>query len=192
MPLTYFAMLAAAWALNPGLDPIRHEPSELGRAGAHAPWIYNGGMIATALLGLAGAVGLWAVLRQRRASAVLNLLTGLSLILASCGLGMAGLLTPMLGAVALWRLGDRRAAGILGGLVPLIVALALGGAPPVIVGALMLAATSRPVRAPWQEPNRSRHNFKKLERVSSESRFPFSERALVRNAVWRKSWLAQP
>ena len=157
MPAIYGLMLAVSCSLNPGFDLLRHEPSELGRAGAVYPLIYDTGMVATAAAGLLAAGALVVAPGTGRGS-VWNVCAGATILLSSLGLAMAGLfplpnplhygfglttaaiLTPLFGAASLRRSGSHRAAALLLAALALIAGLVAGGAPPVLPGALMLAA----------------------------------------------------
>jgi hypothetical membrane protein len=55
MPVVYLLTLLAAHILNPGISLISQAASELGRASAVCPLVYNVGMIATGMAGLLAA-----------------------------------------------------------------------------------------------------------------------------------------
>jgi hypothetical membrane protein len=131
MPVIYFVTLIVAGVVQPHYSHATQAPSELGAPGAAYPWIYNAGMIVTALAGAAGAFGLALGLRLR-AGTVLAVLTALTVLLPSVAFAMAGLFplpnplhygfnlnltglgTTVLGAFSLRRAADdRRSAGIL-------------------------------------------------------------------------------
>ncbi len=131
MPVMYFATLLIAGVANPAV-PIGAVPSMLGTAPAPHPAIYNGGMILTALCGLAGALGIGLRLPGMGAGRILGTATAITVGLSSLGLAEAGLfplpspyheafglslfgaLTPILGAFALLRArDDRRAVAVL-------------------------------------------------------------------------------
>jgi hypothetical membrane protein len=71
MPILYFATLLVAGIANPAV-PIGAVPSMLGTAPAPYPQIYNGGMVLTALFGLAGALGIGLQLPKIGAGRVLG------------------------------------------------------------------------------------------------------------------------
>ena len=123
----------------------------LGTAAAPHPGIFNVGMVATALAALLGALGLFAGLRALDASLLLSFLTAGSLAMLAVSVAMSGLfplpnplrygfnlilagvLTPLLGSLAL-RHAPRIAvaqwimfAGFTSSVVVLAVALGLGG-----------------------------------------------------------------
>ena len=151
MPLVYLAALALGATLFPGYRVLEDQPSILGGADATRPFAFNTGLGLTGAMGVAGAIGIAAALQaigRNRIVAVMGSLTGLSLLLASVGLAMAGIfplpsplhygfglatfgaLTPLLGAVAMWRLGETRTSLTLVGIFLLILALVLSNAPP--------------------------------------------------------------
>lgn len=156
MPFIYFLMLAASRILTPGFDLLHREPSELGLVSAAHPLVYNFGMVATGLVGLLASSGLMASSNIGRGS-LWVVWAGVTLLLASLGVTMAGLfplpnrlhygfglttaavLTPLLGAASMWRLADRLAAAVLVLGFILILGLVLGGASPLVPGALMFA-----------------------------------------------------
>ena len=118
MPAIYVLTLIAASILNPCINPMQREPSVFGKAGSAFPFLYNAGLVVTALAGLLAAAGL---ISQRNAMALV--IAGGAVGLGSAGLGMAGLfplpnplnygfglplaagLAPPFGAAALWALG---------------------------------------------------------------------------------------
>ena len=135
LPFAYFVNLfgtALAWQ---GFDHGAAMPSELGTAASPLAGVFNLGLVASGLLGIAGAVGLWLVWRTWSA-ALLGLclaLPALSLIVAAAyplpsphhlafNIVLAGLLIPPLSALTLWR-ADRRWALILLGVVLIEIAL---------------------------------------------------------------------
>lgn len=162
MPLIYLAMLAAAILLSPGFRLGAEPASALGASGAAHPLIYNGGLIVTAQAGILAAIGLaigMPALRRDWVLAVLGGLTALSLLAASIGLGFSGVfplpdprhygygltaaaaLTPLFGALALWRAGEaRRSALVLGALFVGIVALVVLHVGAFPAGVTMLVA----------------------------------------------------
>ncbi len=157
MPVIYGLTLIIAGALNPGFDPLHREPSELGRADAVYPLVYNAGLVATAAAGLLAGAFLIGGHRGARGR-VWTICAGAAVFLASMGLAMAGIfplpnplhygfgltmtavLTPAFGAASL------ASSGRLFASVPLLVALVLiagliaVGAPPLLPGALMLVS----------------------------------------------------
>ncbi len=152
MPLVYLATLTLGVALFPGYRVLEDQPSILGGPDAAQPAAFNAGLVLTGAMGVAGAIGIAAAVQAIARNPVVALmggLAGLSLLLASVGLAMAGVfplpsplhygfglatfgaLTPLLGAVALWRPGGSgKAALTLAGLFLLILAFVLTGAPP--------------------------------------------------------------
>ncbi len=159
MPAIYGLTLIAACMLNPGFDLIHREPSELGRATASYPMVYNVGMVATAIAGLLGAAG---IMTCRTASGVSlwRVCLSVTLVLGSAGLAMAGIfplpsplhygfgltaaaaLTPLFGAAAMWRLAHRLAAVLMIAGFALIIGLILAGVSPLLPGAIMFASVS--------------------------------------------------
>lgn len=143
LPFVYFANLfgtALAW---PGFEHGSTLPSELGTAASPLAGVFNAGLAASGVLGLAGAVGLW-LARRSLMAALLGLclaLPALSLIVAAAfplpsphhlafNIVLAGALVPPLAVLTLWR-ADRRWAVILLGVVLVevaLVALQLAGA----------------------------------------------------------------
>ena len=131
MRALYFMMLIAACSLNPDFDPLRQEPSELGRAVAVCPLVYNSGMVATALAGMFASIGLLKASRRMRRGLRWCAGAGLSTFFGSAGLAMAGffplpshlhyafgltiaaVVTPLFGAVSMWRSFHRFTAATL-------------------------------------------------------------------------------
>jgi hypothetical membrane protein len=165
MPLIYLAALALGATLFPGYRVLEDQPSVLGGPDAAQPIAFNVGLVLTGAIGVAGAIGIAAALQTLGKNTVVTLMggfTGLSLLLASVGLAMGGVfplpnplhygfglatfgaLTPLLGAMALWRLGEsRKTALTLGGLFLLILALVLSQAPPPFApGVIMMLSVS--------------------------------------------------
>ena len=123
MPFLYAATLLLAGLLHPGYSHFAQAPSELGAAGVRFSRVFNTGMVATAVATIAGGFGLALGLRQLGAGALLAVMTGgsmallgISLAMAGLfllpsplhhgfGLTLAGLLTPLLGALAWRRIG---------------------------------------------------------------------------------------
>ena len=156
MPAIYGLMLTTSCSLNPGFNPLRHDPSELGVADAAYPLVYDAGMVATALAGLLAGGALLVIAGARRGAAW-AFCAGATVLLSSVGLAMAGLfplpsplhygfglttaaiLTPLFGAASLRRMGRRSAAAVLLVALVLIAGLVAGGAPPLLPGGLMLA-----------------------------------------------------
>jgi hypothetical membrane protein len=157
MPAIYGLTLAVSCSLNSGFGLLHHEPSELGCTGAVYPFIYDAGMVATAVAGVLAAVALVIAPGSGRGSAW-NICAGTTILLASVGLAMAGLfplpnplhygfglttvaiLTPVFGAVSLRGSGSRWASALLLAALALIAGLVAEGAPPVVPGAVMLGA----------------------------------------------------
>lgn len=121
VPILYFAALFVAGALYPEFSHIKQQASDLGASDApytFAP-IFNAALVGVAILGLAGAVGLTLGLPRLSASRSLAVATGLALAMPSLSIGqsgifplpsphhtnllflLAGMLAPLLGAVAL-------------------------------------------------------------------------------------------
>src|SRR5262249_50424166 len=141
----YFAALLVAGLLYPGYRHFSQVPSILGTSEAPFSEIYNVGMVATALIGLFGA------LRKLGSSLLLSLLTGASLGLFAVSVAMsglfplpnplhhgfnlvlAGLLTPLFGSLALGNRSRTRMArrivlaGFATSVVLLAINLGLGG-----------------------------------------------------------------
>jgi len=157
MPAIYFLMLIVSWRFNPGFDLMHQEPSELGRATAAYPSIYNSGMVATAIAGLIAALGLMTSRNMGRGSPW-GVWAGVTVLLASGGIAMAGLfplpnplhygfglttaavVTPLLGAVSMWRSANPRAAmALIAGFI-LIIGLVASAVSPLAPGAVMFAS----------------------------------------------------
>lgn len=151
MPLLYFFVIYAAGAFYPGYSHVRQVASDLGADGAAYPYaaIFNIGLLAVAVTGLAGALGLFWGLKKTRGGVILPALTGLTLAMPSISLGMsglfplpspwhssfelllAGILTPLLGAIALSKVPGTamtRAALVVSFAGALMVLAALFGA----------------------------------------------------------------
>jgi hypothetical membrane protein len=144
MPVMYFVTLLVAGVANPAVS-IGAVPSMLGTTPASHPAVYNGGMVLTALCGLAGALGIGLRLPEMGAGRILGTATAITVALSSLGLAEAGLfplpspyheafglslfgaLTPILGAFALLRArDDRRAvAGMFLAFVAILVVFAI-------------------------------------------------------------------
>ncbi len=157
MPVIYCLTLIIAGALNPGFDPLRREPSELGRADAVYPLVYNAGLVASAAAGLLAGAFLIGSRRGARGR-VWTICAGATICLASAGLAMAGLfplpnplhygfgltmaavLAPVFGAASLAGSGRRLAAVPLLMALVLIAGLIVAGAPSLLPGALMLVS----------------------------------------------------
>jgi hypothetical membrane protein len=130
MPFTYLLMLTVACALNPDFDVIHAEPRGLGRARANYPFVYDCGMVAIAFAGFLAGIGLTAA-GNVGCHSLWDVLAGVSFLLASTGLAMAGLfpfpdqlhfgfgltiaaaLTPLFGALSVWRSADRSISVVL-------------------------------------------------------------------------------
>ena len=129
MPVLYFVALFAAGALYPDYSHIRQVASDLGAVGApyvFAP-VFNVALVGVALAGLAGALGLGLGLQKLGVNRLLCAVTGLAPAMPSISLGMSGLfplpspyhssfmlllggmLTPVLGGLALRRLPETSA-----------------------------------------------------------------------------------
>ncbi len=124
MPLLYAVTLLVAGLLYPGYSTIAQAPSELGVAGAPCPQMFNTGVVVTAVSAIAGAIDLIFGLQRLGSGGFLAVLTGVSMALLGLamamaglfplpnplhygfGLTMAGLFTPLLGALALRRVGN--------------------------------------------------------------------------------------
>jgi hypothetical membrane protein len=164
MPFIYITTLGLSWALNGRFDWVHQEPSDLGRAHANFPFIYNSGMVVTAIAGGLGSIGLM-TLPSTAVGSLWHTFAGISLLLASMGLAMAGifplpnplhygfgltlaaLATPLLGASALWQSGRRVSARyLLAGLIVTVSLIAIA-APPLLPGLMMLATTAGLCRA---------------------------------------------
>ena len=160
MPLIYLAALLVGAALFPGYRVLEDQPSVLGGPDAVTPIAFNSGLVLTGLVGIVGAIGIAAGFQTLRRTTVVALsggLAGLTLLIASAGLAMAGIfplpnplhygfglaalgaLTPLLGALALWGLGaNRRTAVALTVFFLLIIALAVTKAPPPFAPGLVM------------------------------------------------------
>jgi len=121
VPFIYFANLFGFGWLTPGFDQGSQMPSELGIAGLPFAGLFNVGLIAVGVALLLGAFGLAAGLRRIGAHWVLAEITALSMGLAGFAMAMAGLIplpdplhygfnvlvagvfTPLLGAIAIGR-----------------------------------------------------------------------------------------
>lgn len=69
-PVLYFGTLFAAAATWPGYSHATQYASELGSANAPYPWLFNAGILAAGLAGVAGALGILLFLvREQRAIA---------------------------------------------------------------------------------------------------------------------------
>ena len=123
VPILYFAALFIAGALYPEFSHVTQQASDLGALDAPYAFglVFNTALVGVALLGLAGAVGLILGLPHLSASRSLSIATGLALAMPSISIGqsgifplpspyhsnilllIAGMLTPLLGAIALRR-----------------------------------------------------------------------------------------
>ncbi len=157
MPLAYFVTLVVSVILNPSVDVLQQEPSELGRVNAAYPFVYNFGMVATGLTGLLAAGGLVTSQSSGRGSPW-SVGAGVTILLASTGVMMAGIfplpdprhygfgvttaavLTPVFGAVSMWRSANRLAAALLIVTFTLIVGLVAARASLLAPGALMFGS----------------------------------------------------
>lgn len=157
MPLVYLVTLGMSGILNPSVDVLQQEPSELGRVNAAYPFVYNFGMVATGLAGLLAGGGL---VKSRSSGRGLpwSAGAGVTILLASVGVMMAGIfplpdprhygfglttaaaLTPVFGAVSMWRSANYLAAALLIVTFAWIVGLVVAGASPLAPGALMFAS----------------------------------------------------
>jgi hypothetical protein len=131
VPLVYFGVQAAAAPFYPGYSFLARDASSLGSPASTAPWIFNGGMLALAVVtvGVAAAFvfaparagigrGLAAVTGLALASAALGSLNAFlhplpdprhtEGLLAALGGGVVVL--PILTSAIFWRTGARRAA----------------------------------------------------------------------------------
>jgi len=155
MPFIYLLALVAASLLNPDFNLMAQDPSQLGRETAALPRIYNAGMMISALAGILAGFGLLSEWGRGHGFAW-RAASGITVLLASAGLGMAGLfplpspwhygfgltgiavLTPLFGAGWMWRSMDDGAALLLLLGFALMVGLMVTGAPPLAPGMLML------------------------------------------------------
>jgi hypothetical membrane protein len=164
MPVIYIATVVVSALLFPGFALLERMPSDLGGPAAPYPTLYNVGMMLTGAAGGLGALGLLVAFGKVRRDWLLwglGGLAGLSLLAASVGLAMAGIfplpnplhygfglslagaLTPLLGALALLRLGGAgKAASVLLGAIVLIVALVVLKAGPLAPGGVMMASAA--------------------------------------------------
>lgn len=162
MPVIYFTGLLVAGLLYPGWAPLTQPPSDLGAESARYGPIMNLGLIGSGLAGVSGAAGLWVGLRSNGAPLILAGPAALSLALGSVGLGMSGVyplpdplhhsfglltltaaLTPLLGALALWRTGgSQRAALVLALAFVAIAGLVIAGPGPLLPGGIALFAVA--------------------------------------------------
>lgn len=145
-PVVYAVNLIAAVLRDPGYSLARQLPSELGGPhGAH-PLIFNLGLIAAGLLGMAGGAGVTLGLRRAGAAGLLSALAGASMLLAAASfvfaglfplphplhhgfnIALAGALTPLLAALALWTRERRLALAFLAAFLLPFVLFAAGSA----------------------------------------------------------------
>ena len=121
VPFIYFANLIVGGLLTPGYSHVSQMPSELGVATAPFAALFNAGLIAAAAATFSAAFGLYFGLRRLGAGLLLALATGVSLALSAgamamsgffplpnplhygFGLVLAGVFTPLFGALALRR-----------------------------------------------------------------------------------------
>ncbi|MEQ1866725.1 MAG: DUF998 domain-containing protein [Micropepsaceae bacterium] len=143
VPFIYFANLVIGGLLTPGFSHVTQMPSELGVAAAPYAALFNAGLIAVALTTFMGAAGLFFGLRSLGVGMFLTLLTSVSLALSAVSIGMSGLFplpdplhygfglvlagvfTPLFGALALSAVKDA-------GTVRLILLLGFGASIAVV------------------------------------------------------------
>lgn len=89
VPIVYFATLLVASLTWPGYSHVTQYASELGSAAAPYPWIFNVGIVATGIAGLAGSLGVARTLAAegRRTSGAL---AGVALAAWSVGMLFGG------------------------------------------------------------------------------------------------------
>jgi hypothetical membrane protein len=143
VPIVYFVNLMVGGFLMPGFSHVSQMPSELGVATAPYAALFNAGLIAVALTTFMGAAGLFFGLRRLGAGIFSTLLTSVSLALSAVSIGMSGLFplpdplhygfglvlagvfTPLFGALALRAVKDT-------GTVRLILLLGFGASIAVV------------------------------------------------------------
>lgn len=143
-PFIYFSGQAAGLALNPDQDIATRQPSELGCCGARLTLVANASFILSGLAACLGALGLFIGLRSLGGNLVFAALAGLGLALLGVALAMAGLfplpnplhygfglllaglLTPLFGALAL-RGGGARWLLLVGFVLSVAIALTSQG-----------------------------------------------------------------
>ena len=119
VPILYFANLIVGGLLTPGFSHVSQMPSELGVAAAPYAALFNAGLIAVGVATFMAALGLYFGLRRLGVGLPLVLLTSVSLALSAgamamsgvfplphplhygFGLVLAGVFTPLFGALAL-------------------------------------------------------------------------------------------
>lgn len=145
VPFLYFLSQIAAVLLNPGYNIAGQQPSELGCCQANMPVVANVGFIATGAAAVLGGLGLFAGLRHLRGNIAFAALAGLALSLFGVamtmsgvfplpsplhygfGLTLAGILTPLFGALAFKGGGTARWIVVLGFVVSVVlVVLSMG------------------------------------------------------------------
>jgi D-alanyl-D-alanine carboxypeptidase len=151
VPLAYCTVCVIAACYYPGFNFVAQPVSELGSLvaldQAH-PWIFNGGVIATAAAVMLGSIGIFAAHRRSGGHVGMGVLVALAMMLVALSTAIVGLvpwpdqrhggpdpfggpgwlasaflLTPLLLAIAWWKRGDSLLRGCLAGGVLLTVAL---------------------------------------------------------------------
>src|SRR5689334_19384848 len=121
IPIVYFGLLIIAPVIYPGFSYVTQYASEMGSAGARYPAVFNTGIMLCGVAGLLASFGFFHAVRRLGGNPLLAALTGISLFLfgiatfmggkfpmpddrhGGYGLGLALQLSPLLLALALWR-----------------------------------------------------------------------------------------
>lgn len=121
IPVVYFGLLIIAPLIYPGFSYVTNYASEMGSADARYPAVFNAGIMLCGAAGLLASFGFFHAIRRLGGNPLLAALTGLTLFLfgiatfmggrfpmpderhGAYGLGLAFQLSPLLLALALWR-----------------------------------------------------------------------------------------
>ena len=126
IPVVYFGLLIIAPLIYPGFSYVTQYASEMGSAEARHPAVFNVGVMLCGVAGLLASFGFFHAIRRLGGNPLLAALAGLTLFLfgiatfmggrfpmpderhGAYGLGLAFQLSPLLVALALWRVRSLR------------------------------------------------------------------------------------
>lgn len=126
IPVVYFGLLIIAPLIYPGFSYVTNYASEMGSADARYPAVFNAGIMLCGVAGLLASFGFFHAIRRLGGNPLLAALAGLTLFLfgiatfmggrfpmpderhGAYGLGLAFQLSPLLVALALWRVRSLR------------------------------------------------------------------------------------
>lgn len=126
IPAVYFGLLIIAPLIYPGFSYVTNYASEMGSADARHPAVFNVGIMLCGVAGVLASFGFFHAIRRLGGNPLLAALTGLTLFLfgiatfmggrfpmpderhGAYGLGLAFQLSPLLLALALWRVRSLR------------------------------------------------------------------------------------